>query len=116
MKNSHILTVFRIRNSDKNMVLYDGDGLRGKFVCDDKDQGLGTSGEDSSESSSSKSQRRRITEDELQRQRYLEGWRRATTGATPAHVRSHSYHNGGYLSDDDIRPWNRPFDRNNRCT
>ncbi|XP_073969926.1 patched domain-containing protein isoform X2 [Rhodnius prolixus] len=98
----------------KNMVMYDGDGLRGKFVSDDKDQGLGTSGEDSSESSSSKSQRRRIAEDELQHQRYLEGWRRS--GASAAHVRSHSYHNGGYLSDDDIRPWKRPYDRNNRCT
>ncbi|XP_014293320.1 patched domain-containing protein 3 [Halyomorpha halys] len=69
--------------------------LRGKFV--EKDLGLGTSGEDSSESSSSKSERRRIEEEE-QRQRYLEGWRRS-------HVRSHSYHNGGYLSDEEMRAW-----------
>lgn len=70
--------------------------LRGKFV--EKDLGLGTSGEDSSESSSSKSERRRIEEEEEQRRRYLEGWRRS-------HVRSHSYHNGGYLSDEEMRVW-----------
>ncbi|KAL1137711.1 hypothetical protein AAG570_009407 [Ranatra chinensis] len=82
--------------------------VRGKFVVDggsgggggsggEKDQGLGTSGEDSSESSSSKSQRRRVEEEEAeeeaaQRRRYVEGWRR-----------SHSYHNGGYTSDEDSR-------------
>ncbi|KAK9502160.1 hypothetical protein O3M35_012746 [Rhynocoris fuscipes] len=98
----------------KHMVMYDGEGLRGKFICDDKDQGLGTSGEDSSESSSAKSQRRHISEDELQRQRYLEGWRRAGG----MHVRSHSYHNGGYLSDEDVRRWsNTPsYDCSNRFT
>jgi hypothetical protein len=84
------------------MSTYDGD-VRGKFIVDssgDKDLGLGTSGEDSSESSSSKSQRRRMQEDEeeAQRRRYVEGWRR-----------SHSYHNSGYMSDEDSRPSPRTF-------
>lgn len=46
---------------------------------DDKDQGIGTSGEDSSESSSSKSQRRQALEDENTRRRYEEGWRRSSS-------------------------------------
>uniref|UniRef100_A0A0A9X8T6 Patched domain-containing protein 3 n=3 Tax=Lygus hesperus TaxID=30085 RepID=A0A0A9X8T6_LYGHE len=88
----------------KRAVGFDGD-IPGKFVSDDRDLGLGTSGEDSSESSSSKSQRRRVEEEEEeQRQRYLDGWRR------PTHVRSHSYHNGGFLSDDDGRQWRRSHD------
>ncbi|XP_044732551.1 patched domain-containing protein 3 isoform X2 [Chrysoperla carnea] len=44
----------------------------------DKDLGLGTSGEDSSESSSNKSQRRQALEDENTRRRYEEGWRRSS--------------------------------------
>lgn len=51
----------------------------------DKDMGLGTS-EDSSESSSSRSQRRRLreaAEDEAQRRKYLDGWRKATGHSMP---------------------------------
>lgn len=45
---------------------------------DEKDLGIGTSGEDSSESSSSKSQRRQAIEDEHTRRRYEEGWRKSS--------------------------------------
>lgn len=51
----------------------------------DKDMGLGTS-EDSSESSSSRSQRRQLreaAEDEAQRRKYLDGWRKATGHSMP---------------------------------
>ncbi|XP_027847428.2 patched domain-containing protein 3 [Aphis gossypii] len=51
----------------------------------DKDMGLGTS-EESSESSSSRSQRRRLreaAEDEAQRRKYLDGWRKATGHSMP---------------------------------
>lgn len=62
---------------------------------DDKDQGIGTSGEDSSESSSSKSQRRKaLEEDETIRDRYEEGWRRSSSS-------HHLQHNGGGL---DVSP------------
>lgn len=50
------------------------------YGLDEKDQGIGTSGEDSSESSSSKSQRRQAIEDENTRRRYEEGWRRSAHG------------------------------------
>lgn len=56
------------------------------YGIDEKDQGIGTSGEDSSESSSSKSQRRQAMEDENTRRRYEEGWRRsshASNGPSP---------------------------------
>lgn len=49
------------------------------YGVDEKDQGIGTSGEDSSESSSSKSQRRQAIEDENTRRRYEEGWRRSSS-------------------------------------
>lgn len=49
-----------------------------KSYGEDKDLGLGTSGEDSSESSSSKSQRRQAIEDQNTRRRYQEGWRRSS--------------------------------------
>ncbi|XP_039297069.1 patched domain-containing protein 3-like [Nilaparvata lugens] len=64
---------------------YNGDTC-GKFVLD-KDQGLGTSGEDSSESSSSKSHphqkqvpKKMVAEDEdeKQRRKYVEGWRKSS--------------------------------------
>lgn len=59
------------------MSSYDGNN-RSKFIMEpgEKDQGLGTSGEDSSESSGSRS-RKRETEDEEQRRRYVEGWRKS---------------------------------------
>lgn len=44
----------------------------------DKDLGIGTSGEDSSESSSNRSQRKQALEDEQTRRRYQEGWRRSS--------------------------------------
>ncbi|XP_075237604.1 patched domain-containing protein [Lycorma delicatula] len=106
------------------MSTYDGD-TRGKFIVDgglDKDQGLGTSGEDSSESSSSKSQRRRqeVEDDEKQRRKYVEGWRKSSApGVNPhqphrssSHHRSDngnnkesSYRNSGYASDEETRRW-----------
>lgn len=48
------------------------------YGIEEKDQGIGTSGEDSSESSSSKSQQRQAIEDENTRRRYEEGWRRTS--------------------------------------
>lgn len=44
----------------------------------EKDLGIGTSGEDSSESSSNQSQQRQALEDEQTRRRYQEGWRRSS--------------------------------------
>ncbi|XP_055316514.1 patched domain-containing protein 3 isoform X2 [Sitodiplosis mosellana] len=49
------------------------------YGIDEKDQGIGTSGEDSSESSSNKSQQRQAIEDENTRRRYEEGWRRTSS-------------------------------------
>lgn len=48
------------------------------YGIDEKDQGIGTSGEDSSESSSNQSQQRQAIEDENTRRRYEEGWRRSS--------------------------------------
>lgn len=48
------------------------------YGVDEKDQGIGTSGEDSSESSSNQSQQRQAIEDENTRRRYEEGWRRTS--------------------------------------
>lgn len=45
---------------------------------DEKDLGIGTSSEDSSENSSSKSQRRQAIEDENVKRRYEEGWRKSS--------------------------------------
>jgi hypothetical protein len=45
---------------------------------DEKDLGIGTSSEDSSENSSSKSQRRQAMEDENVKRRYEEGWRKSS--------------------------------------
>lgn len=67
----------------------------------DKDMGLGTS-EDSSESSSSRSQRKRkeAAEDEAQRRKYMEGWRKATGHSMMPPWRT-GYPNNIYSSDDD---------------
>lgn len=98
------------------MSTYDGD-TRGKFVVDglEKDQGLGTSGEDSSESSSSKSQRRRQEDedDEKQRRKYVEGWRKSSAQGMNNYNKQHkvgnrqptSYRNNEYASDEDTRRW-----------
>lgn len=81
-----------------------GGGRPGKpyaYRPGDKDLGLGTS-EESSESSSSKSQRklrREAAEDEAQRRKYMDGWRKATSNAVPASRAGYS--NNGYFSDDD---------------
>lgn len=49
------------------------------YGIEEKDQGIGTtSGEDSSESSSTQTQRRQAIEDETVRRRYEEGWRRTS--------------------------------------
>lgn len=48
------------------------------YGCDEKDLGIGTSSEDSSENSSSKSQRRKAIEDENVKRRYEEGWRKSS--------------------------------------
>lgn len=48
------------------------------FGNDEKDLGIGTSSEDSSENSSSKSQRRKAIDDENVRRRYEMGWRKSS--------------------------------------
>lgn len=48
------------------------------YGIEEKDQGIGTSGEDSSESGSNQSQQRQALEDENTRRRYEEGWRRTS--------------------------------------
>lgn len=63
-----------------NESMYNGKPFKGapfKGYGEEKDQGIGTSGEDSSESSSSQSQRRRAAEDENTRRRYEQGWRKS---------------------------------------
>ncbi|XP_023935051.2 patched domain-containing protein 3 isoform X1 [Bicyclus anynana] len=47
-----------------------------KIYGDDKDLGIGTSGEDTSESSSNQSQRRQISGDENTRKKYVDGWKK----------------------------------------
>lgn len=87
----------------------------------EKDLGLGTSGEDSSESSSNKSQRRleqrgEAGEDCEQRRHYEDGWRKSSSahaiGAQNRHGRPQEfqpphlmevYNNSGYLSDEGGR-------------
>lgn len=54
------------------------------YGIDEKDQGIGTSGEDSSESSSNQSQQRQAIEDENTRRRYEEGWRRTSQMNSPS--------------------------------
>lgn len=49
-----------------------------KIYGDDKDLGIGTSGEDTSESSSNQSQRRQIGEEENGRKKYEDGWKRSS--------------------------------------
>lgn len=49
---------------------------------DEKDLGIGTSSEDSSEKSSSKSQRRQALDDESVKRRYEMGWRKSSQSAT----------------------------------
>lgn len=105
----------------------------------EKDLGLGTSGEDSSESSSNKSQRRlqqrgEAGEDCEQRRHYEDGWRKSSSahaiGAQNRHGRPQEfqpphlmevYNNSGYLSDeggrhrsrrDQASAWHRNHPRN----
>lgn len=59
---------------------YNGKNPNGvyKIYGDDKDLGIGTSGEDTSESSSNQSQRRQIGDEENGRKKYDEGWKRSS--------------------------------------
>lgn len=86
-KNNHYRGVSVVPKKNANLKL-------------DKDLGLGTS-EESSESSSSKSQkkRREAAEDEAQRRKYMDGWRKATGHSMPPSRMG--YPNNGYFSDDD---------------
>ncbi|XP_054287352.1 patched domain-containing protein 3-like [Macrosteles quadrilineatus] len=99
------------------MSTYNGN-IRGKFIVEgEKDLGLGTSGEDSSESSSSKSQRRRqeVEDDEVQRRRYVEGWRKSSVPNSGSNRSPLTYHNGGYMSEEDSQPWRgHPASNQNR--
>ncbi|GBP38539.1 Patched domain-containing protein 3 [Eumeta japonica] len=52
-----------------------------KVYGDDKDLGIGTSGEDTSESSSSQSQRRQANDDDV-RKKYEDGWKRSSYCST----------------------------------
>lgn len=52
------------------------------FGNDEKDLGIGTSSEDSSENSSSKSQRRKAMDDENVKRRYELGWRKSSQSIT----------------------------------
>lgn len=54
------------------------------YGLEEKDQGIGTSGEDSSESSSNKSNRKQAIEDENTRRRYEEGWRKTSHTSGPS--------------------------------
>ncbi|XP_053625980.1 patched domain-containing protein 3 isoform X2 [Plodia interpunctella] len=49
-----------------------------KIYGDDKDLGIGTSGEDTSESSSNQSQRRQTGDDDNGRKKYEDGWKRSS--------------------------------------
>jgi len=101
------------------MSTYNGD-TRGKFIVEgEKDLGLGTSGEDSSESSSSKSQRRRerqeVEDDEVQRRRYVEGWRKSSVPNSGQNRSPLTFQNGGYMSDEESRHWRgHPASNQNR--
>lgn len=53
-----------------------------KIYGDDKDLGIGTSGEDTSESSSNQSQRRQIGNDGNSRKKYEDGWKRSSYQST----------------------------------
>lgn len=53
------------------------------FRHDEKDLGIGTSSEDSSENSSSKSQKRKALDDENVKRRYEMGWRKSSQTLTP---------------------------------
>lgn len=94
------------------------------YGIEEKDQGIGTSGEDSSESSSSKSQRRQAIEDENTRRRYEEGWRRSSQQHTngPSQFQpiidmygretERIWTGRNYNYDDSYVPQRRPIDAN----
>lgn len=93
------------------------------YGIDEKDQGIGTSGEDSSESSSNQSQQRQAIEDENTRRRYEEGWRRTSqmNGSSQfqpvmnlyAHDNSHPYTGRTYSYDDSNVVLKRRCSENN---
>jgi hypothetical protein len=122
-----------------HMMMYSGGKYGGTSGSLEKDLGLGTSGEDSSESSSNKSQRRLQQREEAgvnheQHRHYKDGWRKSSSahavGAEnhqgrpqefqPPHLME-VYANSGYLSDEGgrhcskrdratTRNWNHPRD------
>lgn len=105
-----------------HMMMYNGGKFGDTSGSLEKDLGLGTSGEDSSESSSNKSQRRIQEREEAmdERRRYEEGWRKSSSTHAvagrpqefqPPHLME-VYNNSGYLSDEGGRNFNRRWQRN----
>ncbi|XP_072944049.1 patched domain-containing protein 3 isoform X1 [Epargyreus clarus] len=83
-----------------------------KIYGDDKDLGIGTSGEDTSESSSNQSQRRQIGEDENTRKKYEDGWKRSNYSQSTS-----QFQPSGELDlygHDMDRNWQRQRYENNR--
>lgn len=83
-----------------------------KIYGDDKDLGIGTSGEDTSESSSNQSQRRQIGDDESNRKKYDDGWKK--TVYCPS---SSQFQPSGELdlyNQDTDRKWQRQRHDENR--
>lgn len=90
------------------------------YGIDEKDQGIGTSGEDSSESSSNQSQQRQAIEDENTRRRYEEGWRRTSHLNSPSQFQpvmdlyardnENAWNGRNYSYDDSsVMPTRRPM-------
>ncbi|XP_045445427.1 patched domain-containing protein 3 isoform X2 [Melitaea cinxia] len=84
-----------------------------KIYGDDKDLGIGTSGEDTSESSSNQSQRRNIGNNENSRKKYEDGWKKYNNycQSTSQFQPSGELDFYGYESD---RTWQRRRGSNNR--
>lgn len=84
-----------------------------KIYGDDKDLGIGTSGEDTSESSSNQSQRRQIGNNENSRKKYEDGWKKYNNycQSTSQFQPSGELDFYGYESD---RTWQRRRGSNNR--
>jgi len=108
-----------------HMMMYSGGKYGDTSGSLEKDLGLGTSGEDSSESSSNKSQRRLQQREEAgnnceQRGHYKDGWRKSSSAHAigagnhrgrpqefhPPHLME-VYNNSGYLSDEGERHYSR---------
>lgn len=74
----HLMTLASSPNGIYSSKQFIGSVAYKNYSNDDKDLGIGTSSEDSSENSSSKSQRRKAIEDENVKRRYEEGWRKSS--------------------------------------